>query len=372
MQTMSASKSGASKISNETFVSSLQFSSCMGNAAWSKFSSLFFLENGITPSELAVITFIQSVAKLLGYPTFGIIADIFENSKSLLLLSLIMSNTTLLLFYFPFTKSIIFGNFYLLLFTRGFRSYCNCIWSLIDTVTMRLIADKKTYGKHRLYGSLAWGLSSLIAGKLIDLNGMDAMFIYGVFWSMFTFALIYFLMPATVPNYEQHKYESLSVIDIGNIEYDGENDTNDKILKDNNNVKFNCCQLFTLLISVRHDYQFILSLVIMLIYWNAMFIIDRILFIQMDQEFGATKFMNGIATLSSTLPSLPFFYYSAHLMRKYSLNTLYLFCHIVLVVRLCAYLFCKDISMIWLVYLIETLHGINFGLGFAVCRVYLY
>merc|ERR1712157_110768 len=103
-----------------------------------------------------------------------------------------------------------------------------------------------------------------------------------------------------------------------------------------------------------------------------MFIVDRILFIQMDQEFGATKFMNGIATLCSTLPAIPLFYYSADLMRKYTLNILYLFCHFVLMLRLCSFLFCKDLSMVWIIYLVEMLHGINFGLGFAVCRVYLY
>ena len=80
---------------------------------------------------------------------FGLIADFFDNSKSLLLLSLSVSQVILLLFYFPSTKSVIFANFYLLLLVRGMRSYCNCIWSLIDAITMKLIADKKHYGRHR-------------------------------------------------------------------------------------------------------------------------------------------------------------------------------------------------------------------------------
>eukprot|EP01084_Bolivina_argentea_P207681 354306_1 len=143
----------------------------MSNAAWSKFSNLYFLENGITASQLAAVTSIQCITKLLGHPTFGMIADIFGNSKHLLLLSLFISNITLLLFYVPFTKSIIFSNLYVLLSVRGFRSYVNCIWSLIDAITMKLIGDKKTYGKHRLYGSLSWGVSSLTAGKLIDIYG---------------------------------------------------------------------------------------------------------------------------------------------------------------------------------------------------------
>ena len=313
---------------------------------------------------------------------FGLIADLFDNAKSLLLLSLIVSNMILLLFYFSTTKSIIFGHFYLLLVVRGFRSYCNCIWSLIDAVTMKLITDKKTYGKHRLFGSLAWGVSALIVGKLIDSEGINIMFLYGIFWSCITFGLICFFMPTNIPNYQQHKYESLSAIDI-----DDKNTTLDQGEENGNGLQnesaeigrlrsqsssYNFYQIFTLLASMRHDYQFIFSLIIMLIYWTVMFIVDRILFIQMNQDFGATKFMNGIATLCSTLPAIPFFYYSSNLMKRYSMNTLYMFCHIVLTIRLSAFLLCKDLSMVWIIYICETLHGINFGLGFAICSVYLY
>ena len=153
------------RITNSTFASSLQFTSCMGNGPWSKFSSLYFIENGVTPSQLAIINSVQSITKLIGYPTFGMIADYFNNAKALLLLSLVMSNLILLLFYFPSTKSVIFANFALLVFVRGLRSYFNCIWSLIDAVTMKVVRDKKDYGKHRLFGSLAWGLNGMIAGN---------------------------------------------------------------------------------------------------------------------------------------------------------------------------------------------------------------
>ena len=57
-------------ISNNTFVSSLQFAGTVGNAGWSKFSSLFFLDNGISASQLAIITLVQAIAKFIGYPTY--------------------------------------------------------------------------------------------------------------------------------------------------------------------------------------------------------------------------------------------------------------------------------------------------------------
>ena len=54
----------------ETFVSSLQFISIAGGAGWSQFSSIFFLENGVTASQLAIVTSVQSITKFLGYPTY--------------------------------------------------------------------------------------------------------------------------------------------------------------------------------------------------------------------------------------------------------------------------------------------------------------
>ena len=57
-------------------------------------------------------------------------------------------------------------------------------------------------------------------------------------------------------------------------------------------------------------------------------------------------------------------------MRRYSPNTLFLLCHVVLAFRVLAYLLCSDISTIWWIYSVQILHGINFGLGYAVCSVY--
>ena len=56
----------------ETFVSSLQFISIAGGAGWTKFASIFFLENGVTASQLAIVTSVQSITKFLGYPTYDI------------------------------------------------------------------------------------------------------------------------------------------------------------------------------------------------------------------------------------------------------------------------------------------------------------
>eukprot|EP01084_Bolivina_argentea_P147372 257858_1 len=352
------------KLSTATFVNSLQFMNAAGAAGWGKFSSLFFLQNGITPSQLAILGSVRSITKFIGYPTFGILADFFGDAKSLLLSSLIISNVILLLFYAPYTKTIIFDNFALLVFVRALRSYCNSIWLLIDAVTMKLIIDKKSYGKHRLYCSIAWGTSSLVAGRIIDIYGMDMVFVYTLAWRLAFVFLVYFGMPSTVENYEQHKYQSLSTIDF---------DEEHTIVKPHTSEpKYEFCQIFTLLASIRHDHQFIYCILLMLIYWHAMFIIERMLFIQMDQEFGATKTMMGIATLCTTVAEVPFFYYSNRFLKRFSMNKLFAFCHVVLIIRLLSYLLCKDVTMVWIIYIIEFLHGINFGLGFTVCRVYLY
>ena len=55
----------------------------------------------------------------------------------------------------------------------------------------------------------------------------------------------------------------------------------------------------------------------------------------------------------------------------YSPNTLYLLCNVTLALRLLAYSLCTDISMIWWIYSVQILHGINVGIGFSVQSVYL-
>ena len=235
-----------------------------------------------------------------------------------------MSNLIILLFCFPSTKSVIFANFTLLVIVRGLRSYNNGVWSLIDTVVMKLVADKKDFGKHRLFASLAWGLGSVIAGKLVDLYGMNMMFVMCSIWGIITCFLIVFGMPNNIrsrKNTPKHRSVRDSLVggvigeDItnggtavgtaGSLEVDTSHDEKDKLSDDDavlvvSTPKHETVDLhrtFKLLMSLRRDRQLMLSLGLMFVYWNAMFIVDRILYIQMEQELGATKFMNGIATL---------------------------------------------------------------------------
>ena len=249
-----------------------------------------------------------------------------------------MSNLILLLFYFASTKSLIFSYFYILALVRGLRSYFNCIWSLIDTLTMKVIADKTNYGKHRLYGSLAWGLNGVIAGKLIDLYGMNVMFSMSCFWGLITFGLILFCMPRNIKsrrlshlsdlNSEHHSMEDIGLLSIdeeaGEIVYlqtDNDHGEYEKATTDEN---ANFQQILKSLVSLRKNHEFVMSLVIMLVYWNAMFIVRRILFIQMQQELGATKFMNGIATFC-----------------------MWSICHLDLLRKHLTKMFCKNFAFIW-------------------------
>ena len=230
-----------------------------------------------------------------------------------------MSNLIILLFYFPSTKSVIFANSTLLVTVRGLRSYNNGVWSLIGTVVMKLVADKKDFGKHRLFASLAWGLGSVIAGKLVDLYGMNMMFVMCSIWGIITCFLIVFGMPNNIrsrKNTPKHRSVRDSLVggviegDItngtaGSLEVDTSPDEKDKCSDDDavlvvSTPKHDTVDLhrtFKLLMSLRRDHQLMLSLGLKFVYWNAMFIVNRILYIQMEQELGATKFMNGIATL---------------------------------------------------------------------------
>ena len=194
-------------ISNETFLSSLQFSTCFASSGWSKYSSLYFLENGISASQLGFMATLSSIAKFIGYPMWGMVADLItvrndKNSnynnnslrfKIMFISLLFLSNLSIWFFYWNITHDIIFNTFWILLSFRVLRSWLNSIWNLVDTVTIKLIKDKSSYGVHRLYASIAWGAGCILAGYFIDIYGMKAIFYFTTLLNSFTILLIFYL-----------------------------------------------------------------------------------------------------------------------------------------------------------------------------------
>eukprot|EP01083_Nonionella_stella_P079746 218935_1 len=372
-------------ITNETFLSALQFSTCFSNTGWGKYSSLYFLEYGVTASQLGIMATISSIAKLIGYPTWGIVTDLVTtqsdsndnslNFKIMFISLLIASNLSIWFFYWNITHQIIFNTFWIMIVFRFIRSWLNSIWNLTDTITIKLIKDKSNYGLHRLHASIAWGVGCCIAGYLIDVYSMDIMFYYGTIINMFTILLVLFFMPH-IPN-----SVSIAKVDDQQNEYHLINTNIEKPRQKRNAMAKNKSFILLLrtLYSMKRDHQFLRSLVVIQIYFIVMQIIERVLYIEMDQEFHMKRFNIGIITSISVIPEIPVFYYSKAIMNKFDYNTnkLVLVCHLTLFIRLFCHLFVypqpdKEWIVFGVICAIQLLHGITFSLMFSVLRHYLH
>ena len=302
---MLASPSRTSKdpllMSNETFVSCLQFITCFSSTGWGKYGQLYFLENGVTPSHLGIMSSFSTIAKLIGYPTWGIITDLIliddkinanNNSfkfKIMFISLLILSNLSIWFFYWKWSNIIIFNTFWIMLLLRFIRSWLNSIWNLTDTITIKLINDKSNYGLYRLYASIAWGIGCCISGYLIDIYSMDIMFYYVTILNIFTIILVLIFMP-NIPTTKAK---------VNLMEDDDDNNKS--------RGKKSLFLLFRILYSMRRDRQFLYSLIIIQIYFITMQIIEKIIYIEMDQQFKMKRINIGIVTMFSVIPEIQLF-----------------------------------------------------------------
>ena len=282
---------------------------------------------------------------------------------------LFLSNLSIWFFYWSISKAIIFGTLWIMILFRFFRSWLNSIWSLTDTITMALIKDKSTYGQHRLHASIAWGLGCMICGYLIDVYSMDIMFYYGTLINIFTILLVALFMPH-IPTANQSQQNTQAEYKLLT-----------KPKKTKTKAKSSKNKSFLLLLrtiyKMKRDHEFLYSIGIIQIYFIVMQIIERVIYIQMDQNFKMKRLNIGIITTASVIPEIPIFYYSKQIISKFNgHNKLILFCHFALCLRINLYVFVNDQwskqMIILSICCIQSLHGITFSLMFSALRHYLH
>lgn len=366
-----------STISNETFVSILQFLTYQSAAAWGKFQTIFFLSHGISPVQLGIMSSFSTCAKFFGYPLWAMIADITQNFKYTLLSSIFLSNAMIIALFHPSINVYLFdvNHFYALVFIRCLRSFSNAIWTLTDSITLALIQEKKSYGKYRLFASIAFGSGSFITGYLIDKLGIRAIFLFHVFWNMIFIIFVVGWMPniqLSVKNKQSMK-EDMNEINIHQI---SENDGSSETEITNNDFSISrmlsWSALFNQIWALCRNVQFLCTVLIIMMYACAMNIHEQMIYIQMEEEFQTKRVFMGLCVVVATAAEYPFFYFSQYFIDRYNANSIVFVCHIILLVRNIGYSFISSPSMIWLYLVLQSLHGINFALMWSAMRLYFH
>ena len=158
----------------------LSFFSGAGMVAWNKFSSLWLLSVGLSPAQVGLLKTAGLVAKSICQPVWALLADMRVPARlhpalapvSLHVIALCSGLLSLVLMEVLHLTAAGMG-FTGILVVRTAWATVNSGSQLTDALVAHMShKTKEGFGRQRLWGSVAWGSMSLLAGQLIDVYGL--------------------------------------------------------------------------------------------------------------------------------------------------------------------------------------------------------
>ena len=229
---------------------------------------------------------------------------------------------------------------WLVAITVGSALTSSSIGTVLDSITFALLPDKDQYGQQRLFGSLSWGLSSLVTGYLIDHYNDIWMTFYLYFLFMGTFLILLFLVPSLhVPKADDESEEQpLLATPVTLFE---------SLAQSHVILFFAMVSLLGLVYSVIGCY----------------------LFIYLTTIWHASSALLGATTPFSVFCELPAFYFSPWLLKKMGSTQMILIAHAAFLLRLGLYIALPMVLDLpkdsFVCLFVETLHGLTFGLSWS-------
>jgi predicted MFS family arabinose efflux permease len=371
----------------------LFFLSTLTYVGWTRFQNSFFIENGLSNSEIGVLKSIGLFCKFFGEPFICIIAD-KTSHKSVFLLCLVSNIVTM-----EIMRSIRPVTFNLVFLVKVLRTVASPAGTLTATVAMSLVeGSSEGYGEQRAFGSIAWGVGSFVVGALIDLAGMDSMFYYSYTLCIATILIVIWFVPsdtsrssldhkdgprhasphdkkqvalsrarplAPLPSAEVDISRSVSrrshafAFDTGEpdslrtAEEDGiselvplvdEKPTLDVPHRDGRSSQSwlrSTCESMVAGIKLYYYALFVNGgtpikclLCGAFVYGIVMTVADTFLYVSLERDFGASRTANGSMTTVSILGSAPVFWYSSKLIRRFKHESILLVAQLATILRL--------------------------------------
>eukprot|EP01119_Soliformovum_irregulare_P021636 TRINITY_DN7246_c0_g1_i1.p1 TRINITY_DN7246_c0_g1~~TRINITY_DN7246_c0_g1_i1.p1 ORF type:complete len:455 (+),score=85.32 TRINITY_DN7246_c0_g1_i1:90-1454(+) len=293
------------------------------------FMAVFYGSRGI---DAEIIGALQSTVPIISFitgPLLSSVADKTQQHKIVLMVCYFIASLTIALIGFV---PIVTENVYLLFLVVIIQACVWCSGSLIDYCVLRILGkEKETYGKQRIFGAISWGLVALAIGVLVDRYG-TSMYFYGyLFWASILFLVITFGLnrtggPRGTPNISESEKEKRKPFMQGI-----------RLLISGPLL----CLLFSL---------FIMG--------GCTSIVSNFLFLFMREYLNAGDTLLGLSISITVIMELPFFFYSARLLRTLGIRGLIITSHVAYITRVIAYTIIPDP---WWFLPIELLHGITFA-----------
>ena len=279
------------------------------------FLSLYYQKNlGLSGSQIGLLTGMAPIISLIGASVWGAFADATQKHKTILLLAIAgVWVSVLAIFKAP--------GFMVLTVAVAIYAFMGApILSIVDNSVMTLLGERKDeYGLERVWGSIGWGVSAILAGVLIQRLGLQWAF-YGY---LFLFGVL-FVVAMRLP---------IPKVTITNNFWQG-------------------------LRSFATNSRWLIFLAVALVQGLALGVFLNFLFLRLS-DMGSSRTMMSLSLTVATFSEIPFFLMGHKLLRRWTPVQLLAIATILTVLR--AFLY-AGMTAPWQVLVISLLHGPTFAM----------
>ncbi|WP_035724686.1 MFS transporter, partial [Gracilibacillus boraciitolerans] len=301
------------------FLKALTFFNASNKGLILPFLPLFLSFRGFSSIEIGTILGIAPMVSIIAQPFFGYISDKYKTIKGLLILLYFAVISVSVSIFFSTSFVVVFSSFVLFHFVMSPSG------PLLDSMAIKSLGVKRRgeYGKIRLWASIGFAITALVSGPVLDIIGIDR--IYIVFWILIL-SLIFLTL------FLKDNNHSADPVTINGVK---------EVLTNKNFMVF---LFLCLLVIIPHRMN------------------DTMLVLHLD-NLGATTFMVGAAWALAAFSEVPVFYYlSQRIMQFHHLFVLGIVA-LFFTIRWFLYGFIESAE--WIVFF-QISQGLTFGLFWLV------
>ena len=359
----------------------LYFLGGLTGATWGRFSTIYFNKVlHFSPSQIGLIEAVMPATRLFFTPLWGVIADSFNAKKTVYLLTSFIASSILLLQAFP---AIATGFVPVLLINTGLSAFVAS--GVLDAHCLEYLAEfgqTRKYGTIRLWTAVSWGVGNVIMGYVTDHYAFWLNFLLFGTMSFIQLVSIYCIIPSDTLSQKRTKIktkddgtgsdndtledplllrESIPRTSIQQTEsFFEENKVEEEMVEEEEEIeedKAPSSELFRMLCAP----SFLFFLFEVSVIGAAVGVVERLLFVYLQSDLGASTFLCGLTVLTTVIFELPIFMYTDYLLKNLGHDGMFIVAMLCYCVRAFGYtLLTKE--TVWWVIPLEALHGPTFAL----------
>jgi len=277
------------------------------------FLALFYQAQGMTGSQIGVLSAISPVISFLGAPLWTGTADVTHRHKAAAILAGLGTVTVVMIM--PGIASFV-G---LIVAISLYAFFVSPIGPLADSAVMALLDERKDqYGRVRLWGTLGYGVAAPIAGVLVGKLGLQ--------WSFWCYAILIMLGLFVIVQIPFRQSRSLG-------------------------------SFFGGMRTLFANQAWMLFLVMVFIGGVGMATVNNYLFLYME-SLGASKTLMGLSLTVSTMSEIPAMFFGNRFLRRFGARGLLIIAMAAISLRLLLY---SITTVPWVVLVIQLIHGLTFA-----------